>query len=382
MTRIAPVLVLVLLACPGRVETPRVESPAPPGKTASTPSVPAAPVRTDRSSYVLTNGPQGPEATIVATLRAPAGRAVYILNCNGASSVTLQRKVGEAWVYAWAIAMNACLSPPIVVPPGGEHTARIYVHEHSGGVIYPERGRMIESGTYRVVWSGVLASFDANAKGFGPELPLEQRVSAPIAIEVPPLTQLTTSEAERLVRLLADAINDPARDTAELAPYILHGPDALRAALVQYRTALGKVAKVRHVKEFIFELQGTKGTSLVEAHREDRVRIHSALLDYAFRAERFMKAYLDAIADGDAERLARVLNPDDIDFPVPRAREMIAAYRRRYRDVASIRAEFAGLDERKNVLRWRLRGPGPNGEEVTEPIDLGFGDGLIGIRGL
>lgn len=375
---------MVLLACTRRVEPPvsppvSAKSPAPPVRQQATPSAPAAPIRTDRSSYVLTNGPRGPEATIVATLRAPAERAVYILNCNGASGVTLQRKVGEAWEYAWMITMPACLSPPIVVPPGGEHTSRIHVHEHADSVL-PRRERMIESGTYRVVWTGVLTSFDANKQGFGPELPLEQRVSAPITIEVPPPAQLTASEAERLVRLLAAAINDPAHDTAELAPYILHGPDALHAALVQYRTALGKVRNVRHVKEFIFEMQGTKGTSLVEAHREDRIRIHSALLDYAFRAERFMKAYLDAIAKGDAERLSRVLNPDDIDFPVPRARELIAEYRRRYRDVASIRAEFVGVDERKNVLRWRLRGPGPNGEEVTEPIDLGFGDGLIGIR--
>ena len=68
-------------------------------------------------------------------------------------------------------------------PPNGEHTARVYLHEHSGGVTDPERARMIESGTYRVIWTGVLTSFDAN--GRGPELPLEQRVSAPITIEVP-----------------------------------------------------------------------------------------------------------------------------------------------------------------------------------------------------
>jgi hypothetical protein len=375
--RISLLLVLVLVACDRRVE-----APAPAVKTESKPPSPAAPVRTDRSSYVLTNGPQGPEATIVSTLRAPSDRPVYITNCNGATGVTLQRKAGDEWVYAWVITMNACLSPPIVVPAGGEHTASIYLHEHSGAVVDPPRARMIESGTYRVVWTGVLTSFDPNARGFGPELPLEQRVSAPIAIEVPPLTELSAAEAERLVRLLADAINDPARDTTELAAYILHGPDALRVALVQYRTDVGRVANVRRVKEFIFELQGTKGTSLVEAHREDRVRIHSALLDYGFRGERFMKAYLDAIADGDAERLARVLNPDDIDFPVPRAREMIAAYRRRYRDVASIRAEFVDADEGRNVLRWRLRGRGPDGKEVIEPIELGFGDGLIGIRGL
>lgn len=382
MTRIALVFLFVLFACTGRVETERAETPKP-VETPAAPAAPAAPVRTDRSSYVLTNGPQGPEATIVATLRAPADKPVYIVNCNGATGVTLQRKVGDSWEYAWAIAMNACLSPAIVVPPGGEHTARIYLHEHSGAVVYPQRARMLESGTYRVVWSGVLTAFDPKKEGFGgPELPLEQRVSAPITIEVPPLTELTAPEAERLVRLLAEAINDPARDTTELAPYILHGPDALRVALVQYRTALGKITDVRRVKELIFELQGAKGTSLVEAHREDRVRIHSPLLDYAFRAERFMKAYLDSIAAGDAERLARVLNPDDIDFPVPRAKEMIAAYRRRYRDVRAIRAEFAGLDEGKAVLRWRLRGPGPDGREVTEPIDLIFGDGLIGIRGL
>ena len=377
MIRHVLILTLLSLACARQVEAPSKEGTAPVQQPSA---APAAPVRTDRTSYVLTNGPQGPESTIVATLRAPANTTLYIVNCNGATGLSLQRQVGGDWVYAWTIMMNACLSPPIVVPPAGEHTARLYLHENSGGVTYPQRARMIESGTYRVVWTGVLTSFDANAKGFGTELPLEQRVSAPITIEVPPLTELTLPEAERVVRLLAGAINDPARDTAELAPYILHGPEALRAALVQYRTALGTVSNVRHVKEFIFELQGTKGTSHVEAHREDRVRIHSPLLDYAFRAERFMAAYLDAIADGDAERLARVLNPDDVDFPVPRAREMIAAYRRRYRDVAAIRAEFAGVDEERNILRWRLRGVGANGVEVTERIELAFGDGLIGLR--
>ncbi len=379
MIRIALIL-LLLAACTKPVESPAPVKTTAPTEAPSPLSSAPAPVRTDRTSYVLTNGPQGPEATIVTTLRAPADKSFYLLNCNGATGVSLQRKVGDEWVYAWTVMMNACMSPPIVVPPNGEHTARVYLHEHSGGVTYPERARMIESGTYRVIWTGVLTSVDAN--GRGPELPLEQRVSAPITIEVPPLTELTVAEAERLVRLLADAINDPARDPSELVPYVLHGPEALRVALVQYRTAFGTVGNVRRVKEFIFELQGAKGTSLVEAHREDRIRIHSALLDYGFRAERFMKAYLGAIADGDAERLARVLNPDDVDFPVPRAQEKIADYRKRYHDLRAVRAEFVGVDERKNVLRWRLRGRDHQGQEVLEPIDLGFGDGLIGIRGL
>jgi hypothetical protein len=188
--RIAMILMLVLTGCSGGVETVPAETaaparaPAPP--PASTPAVPAAPIRTDRSSYVLTNGPQGPEATLVATLRAPADRTLYILNCNGASGLTLQRKKGEEWVYGWVVGMNACMSPPIVVPPGGEHTGRIYLHERAGAVPEPVGGKL-ESGTYRVVWTGVLSAFDPNREGYGPELPIEQRVSAPITIQVPPL---------------------------------------------------------------------------------------------------------------------------------------------------------------------------------------------------
>jgi hypothetical protein len=183
--RIAAVL-LLLAACAGDVDTKRVETAAP--ARARVPVeplvVPAAPIRTDRSSYVLTNGSQGPEATIVATLRAPADRTLYILNCNGASGLTLQRRTGEAWVWSWVVGMNACMSAPIVVPPGGEHTARIYLHDRAGAVPDPVGGKLA-SGTYRVVWTGVLTSFDPNAGGYGPELPIEQRVSAPIAIEVP-----------------------------------------------------------------------------------------------------------------------------------------------------------------------------------------------------
>jgi hypothetical protein len=177
----------MLAACGARDDAPRpatataaASQPAPPS-----PAPPDAPIRTDRASYALTAGPQGLEATIVATLRAPADRPIYLLNCNGATGANLQRQTSEGWVYAWVIAMNACLSPPIVVPPGGERTTRIYVHENSGAVLDPADSRMIVSGTYRVVWTGVLTSFDPNAKGFGEELPLEQRVSAPFHIDVP-----------------------------------------------------------------------------------------------------------------------------------------------------------------------------------------------------
>lgn len=181
------IVLLVLLAACAQPATPVPAEPAgaPPASMSEEPQAPAAPVRTDRSTYVLTDGLQGLEATIVTTFRAPADRAVHLLNCNGATGVSLQRKVGDDWIHAWTVSMNACLSPAIVVPPGGEHTARVYLHEHSGGVSYPPGARMLESGIYRVVWTGVLLSFDPDVRGFGPELPLEQRASAPITVEVP-----------------------------------------------------------------------------------------------------------------------------------------------------------------------------------------------------
>src|SRR5688572_27843214 len=128
--RIALIL-LLLAACTKPVESPAPVKTTAPTEAPSPLSSASVPVRTDRTSYVLTNGPQGPEATIVTTLRAPADKSLYLLNCNGATGVSLQRKVGDEWVYAWTVMMNACMSPPIVVPPNGELTARVYLHEHS-----------------------------------------------------------------------------------------------------------------------------------------------------------------------------------------------------------------------------------------------------------
>jgi len=193
---------------------------------------------------------------------------------------------------------------------------------------------------------------------------------------------LTAAEAERLVRLLAAAINAPAASSEELNLYILHGPEALRVALEQYRAVLGRVTSVGLVpspqfdpRRFTFELR-TAGerVSHVDVYQETLTRLHSPLLDYGFRAERFINAYLRAISSGDAVRLSQVLNPDDIDFPVGRAREMILAYRQRYRVAATIRGEFADVDEQRHIIRMRAR-------HMTEIIELGFGDGLIGIRG-
>lgn len=144
-------------------------------------------ISTDRERYVLRAGEFGPEVAIVARFRAPEDRAVYVMNCNGAISSRLQRQVGDGWVDAWAATVNGCLSEPIAIAAGGNHTATVLVRPRSGAVLYPggKQDGMIEEGTYRLVWDRVLTSFNRQARPVGPELPLTQRISNSFQVAVP-----------------------------------------------------------------------------------------------------------------------------------------------------------------------------------------------------
>ena len=170
-------IALALLALLSSSCTPRTTPPSPHG----------APIRTDSERYVLRPGQFGNQATIIATFSAPRDTAVHILHCNGAISWGLQQLVEDHWTDAWVAATNACLSPPIVVPAGGAHTDTLTIVPQGGAVLNPGEGdEGIVPGTYRVVWYHVLTSFDPNARPFGNELSLEQRVSDPIVIEPAP----------------------------------------------------------------------------------------------------------------------------------------------------------------------------------------------------
>lgn len=135
-----------------------------------------APIRTPRESYIYRAGPFGEEVVVEGQYTAPAD--VYIVNCNGAIGWGLQRRVDARWVDAWIVATDACLSAPIVMKAGSVHSYSHLVRGGGGGVIYPEKRQgVVDPGTYRIVWYGVLRSFDRDAPPFGEELPLEMRVS-------------------------------------------------------------------------------------------------------------------------------------------------------------------------------------------------------------
>jgi hypothetical protein len=143
-----------------------------------------APLVTDARRYVLRPARVGSEATIIALFRAPADRPVHVLHCNGAISWGLQKKVGGRWVDAWITETNGCLSPPLVVPAGGDRLDTLVLVSRTD--IPPGAGTVrhaIEPGTYRLAWHNVLTSFDPDARPMGPDLPIEQRVSGPITID-------------------------------------------------------------------------------------------------------------------------------------------------------------------------------------------------------
>jgi hypothetical protein len=141
---------------------------------------PAAPyaITTDRSQYELRPGRYGPETTIVTTFTAPADKTVYLMNCNGAFSIGLERRVENEWTNAWTSEINGCASQPIVIRAGQSYTGTATV------VSREEISRPVPAGTYRAVWYGVFTSYDPHERAMGTELPLEQRVSAPIVIRV------------------------------------------------------------------------------------------------------------------------------------------------------------------------------------------------------
>jgi hypothetical protein len=212
-----------------------------------------------------------------------------------------------------------------------------------------------------------------------------QPVQVDLRLPRPP--PVTAQEALALVDSLAATINGSARETADgLALYVDQGPEALRVAAEQYRALFGTIVVVRPLppdwSPLPFELRGSTGrTGRVTVESDDLIRVRSPLLDYGFRSARLVSAYIRAIASGDAVSLARLLSPDDIDYPEERARELIVTYRRRYADTATIRAELVDHDERRNTLTWRLRGAGPGGTEISEPLVLRYGDGLLGVVG-
>lgn len=137
----------------------------------------AALFQTDSLAYTLRAGATGVDGEIGVTFTNRTGGTVYIVNCNGATVVSLEKRVTGQWKNVWSPPIPLCLGPPITVLASGTYRTRIRIY---GGYprtnSYPQFSVTDIRGEYRAVWLNVLTSY-RDRPPFGNALPIDQRVS-------------------------------------------------------------------------------------------------------------------------------------------------------------------------------------------------------------
>jgi hypothetical protein len=142
--------------------------------------------QTDSLHYRLSAKSHGYEGRIAYTFTNRTQAPVYIVNCNGITSLWMEKWIDGRWMPAWSPVIPACLSPPIVVQPNATYNAGIFVFSgYPGTRSHPQFSVPVITGVYRVVWKDVLSSYQDRAYPFGAPIPLEMRVSNRFVIEAP-----------------------------------------------------------------------------------------------------------------------------------------------------------------------------------------------------
>lgn len=145
----------------------------------------AALFRTDAATYAFTSTDIGSEGRIRATLTNRTGRTLYFVNCNGGTSLELQRLEGDQWKAFWSPVLLSCLSPPITVPDGGTRLFDISVFAgRTGSKYYPQFASALRTGLYRVIWHDAYFSYQDRLP-WGEPVPESQRVSNSFVITAP-----------------------------------------------------------------------------------------------------------------------------------------------------------------------------------------------------
>lgn len=123
------------------------------------------------------------EVDIPYVYRNASTDSVYFINCNGIIVPALERLTGETWSSVWLGATPACLSAPVIVPPEGEYSDT--VHVRSDPDVHPLLDIANVAGTYRLVWHGVVHSYDTDTPQFGVPLEQDDRTSNEFELTAP-----------------------------------------------------------------------------------------------------------------------------------------------------------------------------------------------------
>ena len=87
------------------------------------------------------------------------GSSVFLENCRGGFTISLEMQKAGEWVWAWNPLLLLCLSPPIVIEPDEVYRTTLDVV----GIPPPD-----VSTAYRIAWGTGLSSYDPDRYPFGP----------------------------------------------------------------------------------------------------------------------------------------------------------------------------------------------------------------------
>lgn len=138
--------------------------------------------------HLKVNGPVISSAAIHLVIYNPRPDTSFIINCNGATGVSLEKQSGTQWVGALSSVVPLCYSSPIVIPPGGQYETSIMIAGGSSGSnVAPQFTMNDLPGVYRFVWSQIVGSFNApefTPPTWGPPIPADYRRSNAFAVIV------------------------------------------------------------------------------------------------------------------------------------------------------------------------------------------------------
>lgn len=143
-------------------------------------------LQTDGLRYELRVGDSFWEAEIPFSFTNPTDDSVYVVGCRGPSPPSLQRLEDGKWVLGWDPLVFNCLDlPPFSIGPRERYSGTLFlVAAFPDAAADPKFVFDPPDGIYRLVWMP-RASFDERTPGFGPLLPLEQRISNSFALVRP-----------------------------------------------------------------------------------------------------------------------------------------------------------------------------------------------------
>ncbi len=143
-------------------------------------------IQTESLDYRLSKTSRGLlQLEIPYTFENKTGGVVFIVNCNGSHAQVLERQEAGVWSLAWWTLLPLCLDPPIEIGPGEIFSGTLHASWGAPGSNSVQTALPEDLlGVYRVRWGNALSSFsfDREGGGFGPAIPLEQRVSNPFVI--------------------------------------------------------------------------------------------------------------------------------------------------------------------------------------------------------